>query len=89
MDGRLCMMMKRKSRLTRATVVLAISAFAVGLSVVISAGPAAAATRLSDYVDTRRGSNSDGSYSRGNTFPGATVPNGFQLLDPDHQRQQR
>ncbi|MEV0131502.1 GH92 family glycosyl hydrolase [Dactylosporangium sp. NPDC050688] len=38
--------------------------------------------RLSDYVDTRRGSNSSFSYSRGNTFPGATVPNGFNFWTP-------
>ncbi|MFC4043224.1 GH92 family glycosyl hydrolase [Dactylosporangium siamense] len=40
------------------------------------------AGRLSDYVDTRRGSNSSFSYSRGNTFPGATVPNGFNFWTP-------
>ncbi|MEV6928138.1 GH92 family glycosyl hydrolase [Dactylosporangium sp. NPDC051485] len=38
--------------------------------------------RLSDYVDTRRGSNSSFSYSRGNTFPGTTVPNGFNFWTP-------
>ncbi|MEN0129193.1 MAG: GH92 family glycosyl hydrolase [Brevundimonas sp.] len=38
--------------------------------------------RLSSYVDTRRGSNSSGSYSRGNTFPGTTVPNGFNFWTP-------
>ncbi|GIF22845.1 putative alpha-1,2-mannosidase [Actinoplanes tereljensis] len=43
---------------------------------------AAPATRLSDLVDTRRGSNSDSSYSRGNTFPGTTVPNGFNFWTP-------
>ncbi|WP_433062817.1 GH92 family glycosyl hydrolase [Dactylosporangium sp. CS-033363] len=37
---------------------------------------------LADYVDTRRGSNSTGDYSRGNTFPGATVPNGFNFWTP-------
>jgi predicted alpha-1,2-mannosidase len=42
----------------------------------------AAPTRLSDLVDTRRGSNSDSSYSRGNTFPGTTVPNGFNFWTP-------
>ncbi|GAA3230870.1 GH92 family glycosyl hydrolase [Dactylosporangium siamense] len=45
----------------------------------ISAG---AAGRLSDLVDTRRGSNSDSGYSRGNTFPGATVPHGFNFWTP-------
>ena len=48
--------------------------------IVISA--AAAPARLSDLVDTRRGSNSDSSYSRGNTFPGTTVPNGFNFWTP-------
>jgi predicted alpha-1,2-mannosidase len=43
---------------------------------------AAAPARLSDLVDTRRGSNSDSSYSRGNTFPGTTVPNGFNFFTP-------
>ncbi|MEU8610563.1 GH92 family glycosyl hydrolase [Actinoplanes sp. NPDC048791] len=41
-----------------------------------------APSRLSDLVDTRRGSNSSGSYSRGNTFPGTTVPNGFNFWTP-------
>lgn len=43
---------------------------------------AAAPASLADLVDTRRGSNSDVSYSRGNTFPGATVPNGFNFWTP-------
>ncbi|MDI1462750.1 GH92 family glycosyl hydrolase [Catellatospora sp. KI3] len=39
--------------------------------------------RLSDYVETRRGTNNQGaSYSRGNTFPGATVPHGFNFWTP-------
>ncbi len=45
----------------------------------ISAGTAG---RRSDLVDTRRGSNSDFAYSRGNTFPGATVPHGFNFWTP-------
>ncbi|GAA1531736.1 hypothetical protein GCM10009827_056870 [Dactylosporangium maewongense] len=40
------------------------------------------AGRLSDLVDTRRGSDSTGDYSRGNTFPGATVPHGFNFWTP-------
>ncbi|WP_184847272.1 GH92 family glycosyl hydrolase [Allocatelliglobosispora scoriae] len=48
------------------------------ISILASAAPA----RLSSYVDTRRGSNSTGGYSRGNTFPGATVPNGFNFWTP-------
>jgi predicted alpha-1,2-mannosidase len=37
---------------------------------------------LSDLVDTRRGSNSDRNYSRGNTFPATAVPNGFNFWTP-------
>jgi predicted alpha-1,2-mannosidase len=48
----------------------------------IRAGGSTGAKRLSDLVDTRRGSNSDSSYSRGNTFPGTTVPNGFNFWTP-------
>lgn len=36
-------------------------------------------TRLSDYVDTRRGSNSNMKYSRGNNFPAVAVPHGFNF----------
>lgn len=35
-----------------------------------------------DLVDTRRGSNSTGRFSRGNTFPAVAVPNGFTLISP-------
>ncbi|UWZ60211.1 GH92 family glycosyl hydrolase [Dactylosporangium aurantiacum] len=45
----------------------------------ISAGTAGG---LSDLVDTRRGSNSDFAYSRGNTFPAAAVPHGFNFWTP-------
>lgn len=38
-------------------------------------------TRL-DHVDTRRGSHSSGSTSRGNTFPATARPNGFALVSP-------
>ncbi len=34
------------------------------------------------YVDTRRGSNSSGSFSRGNNFPATAVPNGFNFFTP-------
>jgi predicted alpha-1,2-mannosidase len=37
---------------------------------------------LTDYVDTRRGSNASGSFSRGNNLPVAAVPNGFNFLTP-------
>lgn len=41
-----------------------------------------AAQHPSDYVDTRRGSNSNGRYSRGNTFPAVAVPHGFNFWTP-------
>lgn len=35
-----------------------------------------------DYVDTRRGTNSSGGFSRGNNIPATAVPNGFNFLVP-------
>ncbi|MEV6302887.1 GH92 family glycosyl hydrolase [Actinoplanes sp. NPDC051861] len=40
------------------------------------------ASRLTNYVDTRRGSNSTGSFSRGNNLPITALPNGFNFLTP-------
>lgn len=37
---------------------------------------------LVSYVDTRRGTNSSGSFSRGNNFPATAVPNGFNFITP-------
>ncbi|MEU9757922.1 glycoside hydrolase domain-containing protein, partial [Streptomyces althioticus] len=37
---------------------------------------------LSDYAVTTRGTNSSGSFSRGNTFPAAAVPHGFNFWTP-------
>lgn len=37
---------------------------------------------LVSYVDTRRGTNSTGGYSRGNNFPAVAWPNGFNFLTP-------
>jgi predicted alpha-1,2-mannosidase len=37
---------------------------------------------LVDHVDTRRGTNSTGGFSRGNNVPAATVPNGFNFWTP-------
>ncbi|GAA3451749.1 GH92 family glycosyl hydrolase [Dactylosporangium matsuzakiense] len=34
------------------------------------------------YVDTRRGTNASGSFSRGNNLPIAAVPNGFNFFTP-------
>ncbi|QHW31019.1 alpha-1,2-mannosidase [Paenibacillus rhizovicinus] len=41
-----------------------------------------AAVSVSEYVNTRRGSNSDPSYSKGNTFPATGVPFGFNFWTP-------
>ena len=38
--------------------------------------------RPSDFVDTRRGSNANASFSRGNTFPALAVPHGFNFWTP-------
>lgn len=37
---------------------------------------------LVSYVDTTRGTNSSGGFSRGNNFPATAVPNGFNFLTP-------
>lgn len=37
---------------------------------------------LVNYVDTRRGTNSSGSFSRGNNIPAAALPNGFNFWTP-------
>ncbi|QKW09879.1 glycoside hydrolase family 92 protein [Streptomyces sp. NA04227] len=37
---------------------------------------------LSDYADTRRGTNSSNAFSRGNTFPATAVPHGFNFWTP-------
>ncbi len=38
--------------------------------------------RLSDWVDTRRGTNSNGAFSRGGTIPAVAVPHGFNFWTP-------
>ncbi|HET6345000.1 MAG TPA: glycoside hydrolase domain-containing protein, partial [Myxococcota bacterium] len=48
-----------------------------------AAGPSAQASgRPCEHVDTRRGSASDYGFSRGNTFPAATRPFGFNFWTP-------
>jgi predicted alpha-1,2-mannosidase len=44
--------------------------------------PAAPKSSLAQYVDTRRGTQSSGSYSRGNNFPATAVPHGFNFWTP-------
>ncbi len=39
-------------------------------------------SRLTGYVDTRRGTNSTGGFSRGNNLPITAVPNGFNFFTP-------
>ncbi|WP_432970748.1 GH92 family glycosyl hydrolase [Dactylosporangium sp. CA-233914] len=37
---------------------------------------------LTNYVDTRRGTNASGSFSRGNNLPLSALPNGFNFFTP-------
>ena len=39
-------------------------------------------SRLSDYVITTRGTQSNGAFSRGNNFPATAVPHGFNFWTP-------
>jgi predicted alpha-1,2-mannosidase len=51
----------------------------------ISLAPKAPEKRLahlSDYASTTRGTNSSGSFSRGNNFPATAVPHGFNFWTP-------
>jgi predicted alpha-1,2-mannosidase len=40
-------------------------------------------SHLSDWVDTRRGTNANGSFSRGNNIPATAVPHGFNFWVPE------
>ncbi|MDF4025809.1 GH92 family glycosyl hydrolase [Luteibacter sp. PPL201] len=44
--------------------------------------PASSADRPTDHVDTRRGSNANASFSRGNNFPAVAMPHGFNFWTP-------
>ncbi|WP_083450455.1 GH92 family glycosyl hydrolase [Luteipulveratus mongoliensis] len=44
--------------------------------------PAIDSSDLTNYVDVRRGTNSSGSFSRGNNLPISAVPNGFTFFTP-------
>ena len=46
------------------------------------APPVADGSSRVEYVDTRRGTNSTGSFSRGNNIPATAVPNGFNFWVP-------
>jgi predicted alpha-1,2-mannosidase len=39
-------------------------------------------THPTDYVDTRRGSNANANFSRGNNFPAVAMPHGFNFWTP-------
>ncbi|MFH9552659.1 GH92 family glycosyl hydrolase [Streptomyces sp. NPDC017435] len=47
-----------------------------------TAAPEAPKAHLSDYALTTRGTQSSGSFSRGNTFPATAVPHGFNFWTP-------
>jgi predicted alpha-1,2-mannosidase len=50
----------------------------------ITADPASPdRSHLSDWVDTRRGTNANGSFSRGNNIPATAVPHGFNFWVPE------
>ena len=49
---------------------------------VVAAPTAIDGSRLTNYVDTRRGTNASGSFSRGNNLPISAMPNGFNFLTP-------
>ena len=51
------------------------------VSVVAAPTPIDGAKRT-NYVDTRRGTNASGSFSRGNNLPISAMPNGFNFLTP-------
>nr|WP_189078370.1 GH92 family glycosyl hydrolase [Mangrovihabitans endophyticus] len=44
--------------------------------------PAQPKASLADYADTRRGTQSSGSFSRGNNYPATAVPHGFNFWTP-------
>ncbi len=44
--------------------------------------PVIDASSLTNYVDTRRGTNASGSFSRGNNLPISAMPNGFNFFTP-------
>ncbi|KPI10492.1 alpha-1,2-mannosidase [Actinobacteria bacterium OK074] len=46
------------------------------------AAPVKPQAHLSDYASTTRGTNSSGSFSRGNDFPATAVPHGFNFWTP-------
>ena len=49
---------------------------------IANAVPAGPKAHLSDWVETRRGTQSSGSFSRGNNYPATAVPHGFNFWTP-------
>jgi predicted alpha-1,2-mannosidase len=49
---------------------------------IANVAPATPATHLSQYADTRRGTQSSGDFSRGNNYPATAVPHGFNFWTP-------
>ncbi|MFE7777239.1 GH92 family glycosyl hydrolase [Streptomyces sp. NPDC057445] len=49
---------------------------------IVPKAPEKRLAHLSDYASTVRGTNSSGSFSRGNTFPATAVPHGFNFWTP-------
>lgn len=54
----------------------------IAAAAVCSPRPAHAQTRLAEYVNTLRGTNSSREFSRGATFPAVTMPFGFNFWTP-------
>jgi predicted alpha-1,2-mannosidase len=50
--------------------------------VAVASAPVLPSSRPTDFVDTRRGSNANGHFSRGNNFPAVAVPHGFNFWTP-------
>ena len=48
----------------------------------LGAATTVASDRPTDHVDTRRGSNANANFSRGNNFPAVAVPHGFNFWTP-------
>ncbi|PSK95682.1 putative alpha-1,2-mannosidase [Murinocardiopsis flavida] len=48
----------------------------------VGAAPRRDHDQLTDYVQTTRGTNSNGAFSRGNNFPATAVPHGFNFWTP-------
>src|SRR4051812_13077070 len=50
---------------------------------IVASPPAQARDHLADWVETRRGTNANGSFSRGNNIPATAVPHGFNFWIPE------